>query len=65
MKSDETPTKPENADPVMAAIGRLEGKVDRLTGMLSTFFEELSAQKLKTLELDERVSFMEHPANGR
>jgi len=65
MKDDETPTKPENADPVMAAIGRLEGKVDRMTSMLSTFFEELSAQKLKALELDERVSFLEHPANGR
>ncbi len=63
--SDETPTKPENADPVMAAIGRLEGKVDQLTSMMSTFFEELSAQKIKLTDVDERMSFLEHPANGR
>ncbi len=65
MKNDDVPTKPENADPVMAAIGRLEGKVDQLTSMMSTFFEELSAQKIKLTDVDERMSFLEHPANGR
>lgn len=65
MKDDDVPTGPESPDPTMAMVARIEGKIDTLKDMLSTFFEELSAQKLKQHELDERVSFLEHPANGR
>ena len=60
----ETPTKPENADPMVAIVGRIEGKVDRLTNLMQTLFDELQVYRQKLEDMDERVSFMEGIGDG-
>jgi hypothetical protein len=59
----EAPTKPENHDPLLASFARLEGKVDKMLGMMHAFFDELNTQRkelnmqrLRVEALSERVS---------
>lgn len=59
----EAPTKPETHDPMMVAFTRLEGKVDKMLGMMHAFFDELNSQRkelnmqrLRVEALSERVT---------
>lgn len=60
----ETPTKPENDDPMLAVVARIEGKVDHLTSMVQTLFDELQIYRHKTDDHEERLSFMEGMSDG-
>lgn len=52
----DTPTKPENTDPLLPVFARLEQKIDILTAMVKAFFDELNEQRAKVADLDERIS---------
>jgi len=44
---------------MMAIVARIESKVDTLTKMVQTFFEELQKEQRLRVELEERVSYLE------
>lgn len=60
MSEKEIPTRPENADPMMAIVARLEGKIDRLVSMVGELFEQVQSFNLRLGEHDERISYVEH-----
>ena len=64
VQEHDPPTKPENPDPMIAVVARIEGKVDTLTNMLQTLFDELQIYRQKTDDHEERLSFMEGMSDG-
>ncbi len=55
---DERDTLPPTPDPVGDAVGRIEGKLDRLLAMYERFFEKEQEQDRDLLELRKDVDFL-------
>lgn len=56
----EVPTNPTNEnDPVMAAVARIEGKLDTLTGIARMIVDELQVQKKQIRDHEERISYLD------